>query len=287
MKHKEQDLIMKGFLMRTLSAALALLICLCPVSAWPESEAMDGYYDLHQIVSAEDGETAVLLMDRTYYSGETIYKGGTGRPLNGACAMHCASVLISNMRGEIVTGQQVAKANNRDIRDERRWTPFVSWGKVTSAFGISMFTEDLAQYGNYLKNHRFKTDERRAKKMARIVEIYRDCAGSAGLMLHFNSSGRLNGSGNHRHAVVLVGYIERNGEIVDLLINDSSVAAPAGACVRMSQSSLPEPIIGAKKLKKAVDSGEDVAMVLMDYAVSCRWIIDDNERGSLETAVNR
>ena len=263
-------------MMRSLAVVLSLLLCLSPLCARAEAAPMDGYYDLREIVSADEGETAVLLMDSSYYSGDLIYKGRTGRPLNGACAMHCAAVLISNMRGEIVTGQQVAKANNRDIHDERRWTPFVSWGKVASAFGISMFTEDLAQYGIYLKNHKYKTDERRAKKMARIVEIYHDCAGSAGLMLHFNSSGKLNGSGNHRHAVVLVGYIERDSKIVDLLINDSSVAAPAGACVRMSRSSLPEPIIGKKKYKKAIESGEDIAMLLMDYAVSCRWILDNN-----------
>ena len=269
------------------AAFLTLLLCLGLISARAETAPMDGYYDLQQVVSAEEGETAVLLIDHSYYSGDQIYKGSTGRPLNGACAMHCAAVLISNMRGEVVTGQQVAKANNRDIRDERRWTPFVSWGKVASAFGIGVSTEDLARYGNYLKNHRVGTAQRRAMKMARIVEIFRERAGSAGLAIHFNSSGRLNGSGNHRHAVVLVGYIERGGEIVDLLINDSSVAAPAGACVRMSRSSLPEPIIGAKKYKKAVEAGEDIAMLLMDYAVSCRWITDNNEGSQLETAADR
>ena len=267
------------------AALLILLTALYPVPASAEETAMDGYYDLKEIVSVNEGETAVLFLERSYYSGDQIYKGRTGRPLNGACAMHCAAVLISNLRGEAVTGQQVAKANNRDIHNEKRWTPFVSWGKVASAFDISVRTEDLAQYGNYLKNHRFKTGERRAMKMARIVEIYRDRAENVGMMIHFNSSGRLNGSGNHRHAVVLMGYIERDGDIVDLLINDSSVPAPVGACVRMSRSSLPEPIIGAKKYRKAVEDGEDIAMLLMDYAVSCRWIVSDSEGGSIETAV--
>ena len=269
-----------GFLAGCLAVLMLLQVVSCPVPASAENAPMDGYYDLSAIAAADEGETAVLLMDSSYYSGDMIYKGRTGRPLNGACAMHCASVLISNLRGEIVTGQEVARANNRDIRDERRWTPFVSWGKVASQFDISVRTEDLAQYGNYLKNHKIRTDERRARKMARIVEIYRDRAKNVGMMIHFNSSGKLNGSGNHRHAVVLVGYIERDGEIVDLLINDSSVAAPGGACVRMSRSSLPEPIIGAKKYMKALESGEDIAMLLMDYAVSCRWIVRDGEGDS-------
>ena len=169
-------------------------------------------------------------------------------------------------------------SNNRDIKNEKRWTPFVSWGKVASAFGVDLHTANIAQYGDNLKRRGVRDDERRAMKMARIVEVYRSSGQNGGMMVHFNSSGRLNGSGTHRHAVVLVGYIERGGEIVDLLVNDSSVAAPAGACVRMSESSLPLSIIGARKLKKAEDKGEDIAMILMDYAVSCRWATLDDKQ---------
>ena len=249
---------------------LLLLAFLC-LPAQAEETRMDGFYELKPLVSEREGETAVLLMERSYYSGDMIFKGNTSRPLNGACALHCGAVLISNLHGETVTGQQVAKANNRDIRNEARWTPYVSWGKVASAFGIGVHTSDLAQYGNSLKNHGVKTGDRRVRKMEHIVEIYRNSVEAGGMMIHFNSSGRLNGSGIHRHAVVLVGYIERDGRIADLLVNDSSVPAPEGVCIRMSESSLPVSIIGQKKLDKALDGGEDIAMLLMDYAVSCRW----------------
>ena len=249
---------------------LLLLAFLC-LPAQAEETRMDGFYELKPLVSEREGETAVLLMERSYYSGDMIFKGHTSLPLNGACALHCGAVLISNLHGETVTGQQVAKANNRDIRNEARWTPYVSWGKVASAFGIGVHTSDLAQYGNSLKNHGVKTGDRRVRKMEHIVEIYRNSVEAGGMMIHFNSSGRLNGSGIHRHAVVLVGYIERDGRIADLLVNDSSVPAPEGVCIRMSESSLPVSIIGQKKLDKALDGGEDIAMLLMDYAVSCRW----------------
>ena len=251
-------------------AALMLFMLLCP-AAMAEEAKMDGFYDLKPLIGEREGETAVLLLDRTYYSGETIYKGTTGRPLNGSCALHCGAVLISNLRGEIVTGQQVAKANNRDIKDARRWTPFVSWGKVASAFGVSVQTENLAQYGNNLKNKGIGAEERRARKMEHITEVFRTRSADGGLMIHFNSSGRLNGSGTHRHAVVMVGYIERDGQITDLLINDSSVPAPEGVCIRMSESSLPVSIIGQRRLDKVKAEGGDIAMLLMDYAVSCRW----------------
>ena len=242
-----------------------------------EETGTDGFYDLPQIVEERDGEHAVLLLDRTYYSGETIYKGSTRKPLNGACALHCAAVLISNLRQEAVTGQRVAKANNRDIRNDTSWTPFVSWGKVASAFGVSIQTANMAQYGERLKKRGVSTSERRMEKLERLLEIFRESAPDSGLIVHFNSSGRLNGSGTHRHAVVLMGYLEREGEIVDLLINDSSVLTPGGACVRMSESSLPVSILGKKKAERAEQAGENLTLVLMDYAVSCRWAVLENE----------
>ena len=237
----------------------------------------DGFYDLTALAEVREGEQAVLLVQRSYYSGETIYKGTTNKPLNGACALHCAAVLISNLRGEALTGQQVAKANNRDIRRETSWTPFVSWGKLSSAFHVGVKTQNVAQFSANLKQRGVKTRERRERKLEKILEIFREKAGNTGLILHFNSSGHLNGSGTHRHAVVLVGYVENGGEIVDLLVNDSSIPAPGGACVRMSESSLPVSILGKKKAEKTAAQGESLTLLLMDYAVSCRWIFEGEE----------
>ena len=110
------------------------------------------------------------------------------------------------------------------------------------------------------------------RKMARLVELLGQSAPDSGLVVHFNSSGRLNGSGTHRHAVVLIGWIERDGAIVDLLVNDSSIPAPLGVCVRMSESSLPVSILGKRKAGQADARGDNLAMILMDYAVSCRWV---------------
>ena len=258
------DLARKGL-------AVALALWLLTAAALADGGAGDGFYELGAIPQVGEGEEAVLLLERSYYSGDPVYKGKTDLPLNGACALHCGAVLISNLRGEMVTCQQVAQANNRDIRDDKRWTPFVSWGKVASAFGISLHTENIAQYGDYLRNHGIKKDDRRGMKMSHLVELFRDSGQNGGMMIHFNSSGRLNGSGTHRHAVVLVGYIQRDGQITDLLINDSSIPAPQGACVRMSASSLPASIIGEKQVDRLRSKGEDIAMILMDYAVSCRW----------------
>lgn len=266
MKH---SFITAGTVRKGLGMLLALW--LVTAAALADGGAGDGFYELGAIPRVQEGEEAVLLLERSYYSGDPVYKGKTDLPLNGACALHCGAVLISNLRGETVTCQQVAKANNRDIRDDKRWTPFVSWGKVASAFGISLHTENITQYGDYLRNHGIKKDERRLKKMSHLVELFQDSGQNGGMMIHFNSSGRLNGSGTHRHAVVLVGYIQRDGQITDLLINDSSIPAPQGACVRMSDSSLPASIIGEKQVDRLRSKGEDIAMILMDYAVSCRW----------------
>ena len=278
MKKREGNVLKKFDAKPRTAVFLALLALLFSFAALAEEAAGDGFYDLNPLVSVKEEENAVLFLERSYYSGEQIYKGTTRRPLNGACALHCGAVLISNLRDETVSGQQVAKANNRDIKNEKRWTPFVSWGKVASAFGVDLHTANIAQYGDNLKRRGVRDDERRAMKRARIVEVYRSSGQNGGMMVHFNSSGRLNGSGTHRHAVVLVGYIERGGEIVDLLVNDSSVAAPAGGCVRRSEASPPLSIIGARKLKKAEDKGEDIAMMLMDYAVSCRWATLDDKQ---------
>ena len=262
---------------RAITALLLAVLLAGQACCLAEYTGADAFYDLSALPVLSEGETARLLLSRSYYSGETVYKGSTTKPLNGACALHCAAVVISNLRGSAVSGQQVAKANNRDIRNDSRWTPYVSWGKVASAFDISVHTEDMAQYGNRLKQRGVKSAERRRQKMARLVELFEEHAAGSGLIVHFNSSGVLNGSGTHRHAVVLMGVVERGGEAVDLLINDSSVAAPGGACVRMSESSLPLSIMGKRKAEQAAAKGENLALLLMDYAVSCRWIADAAE----------
>ncbi len=255
---------------------LGLMACLAALAAAAAAEsAPDGFYSLTPNGIAAD-ETAMLLLERSYYSGETIYKGSTGKPLNGACALHCAAVVISNLTGEAVSGQRIAAANNRDIRREASWTPFVSWGKIASAFQVSFHTENMAQYGSNLKNRGVKTAERRLRKAERLAALLGERSPDGGLIVHFNSSGQLNGSGAHRHAVVLMGYVTRDGALVDLLVNDSSLPAPEGVCVRMSASSLPESILGARKAAQARERGDNLTMLLMDYAVSCRWA-DINE----------
>ena len=247
---------------------LWLILALCLPRAWAEG---DGFYTLDGLVSADEDETVVLLLDRTYYSGDTIYRGTTLKPLKGSCALHCAAVVFSNLRGEGISGQQIAAANNRDIRQASSWTPFVSWGKLSSQFGFTVHTTNMAQYGANLKKHGVKTVERRQQKMARLTEIFETSGSGGGLIVHFNSSGQLNGSGAHRHAVVLMGYIVENGQVTDLLVNDSSLPAPQGVCVRMSRSSLPVSILGQRRVDQAAANGDNLAMILKDYAVSCRW----------------
>ena len=260
--------------MRAVRVALALALVGAMLLPLARAEG-DGFYVLEGMAAAEAGETVHLTLEKTYYSGDTIYKGSTGKPLNGSCALHCAAVVISNLRGEEVTGQRVAAANNRDIRQEKSWTPFVSWGKVAGQFGVGIRTENMAQYSANLKRRGVKTSERRERKMARLAEILDASAPDGGLIVHFNSSGQMNGNGSHRHAVVLIGYITAGDRIVDLLVNDSSLPAPEGVCVRMSRSSLPESILGRKRTEKALHSGDSLAMILMDYAVSCRWVIKE------------
>ena len=72
--------------------------------------------------------------------------------------------------------------------------------------------------------------------------------------------------------MVLLGYILRDKQVVDLLISDSNVKAPEGACVRLSQSSLPLSILGKKAFKKASENGDSLALLTMDYIVSYRYI---------------
>ena len=253
-----------------------LLICLLllfPLLSPAEEEAVlpDTWYELSPLVQKEEGEAAMLLLPRSYYSGEQIYKGNTGLPLSGACVLHCASVVLSNLSGQEITGQEVTAANNRDIREPRRWVNYVSWGKLATRYQVDFYSYDLAQYNTNLKNSGIRKDERRHNKIETLAEAMNQLGGNAGLILHFNVSGRLNGSG-HRHAVVLLGYILKDRQVTDLLISDSNVPAPQGACVRLSQSSLPLSMLGKKALNKAVENGDNLALLMMDYVVSYRYV---------------
>ena len=59
--------------------------------------------------------------------------------------------------------------------------------------------------------------------------------------------------------------------LVLMLIKVGPSGDPFAIASVIVYASLPLSIIGAKKLQKAIDKGESVAMILMDYAVSCRW----------------
>ena len=129
----------------------------------------------------------------------------------------------------------------------------------------------MVQYGTWLKNTGVRKDERRHNKIETLAEALNQHGQDTGIILHFNASGQLNGSG-HRHAVVLLGYILKDKQVVDLLISDSNVKAPEGACVRLSRSSLPLSMLGKKAFKKANENGDNLALLMMDYIVSYRYI---------------
>ncbi len=248
-----------------------LLLILAPTAALAgDAGGPDGFYELRPIVALNEGETAVLAMETSYYSGETVYKGKTGKVLSGACALHCGAVMISNLKGTEVTGQQVTKANNRDIREESHWIPFVSWGKVAKAFQVDFRGANMAQYRARQKKKGTTKESRRIDVMRTLISALETYAPASGLAMHFNSTGRQNGSG-HKHAVVLLGYIEKDGVPVDLLLTDSSIAPPLGACVRLSESSLPVSMLGQKKADAARLNGDNLAYLMMDYVVSYRY----------------
>ncbi len=254
-----------------------LLICLMIMfsqAAWAEEDETflpDTWYDLSSIAQTEEGEAMMLVLPRSYYSGEPVYKGNTGLPLSGACALHCASVLISNLAGEEITGQEITAANNRDIRDPRHWVNYVAWGKLATRYQVDFYSFNMVQYGTWLKNTGVRKDERRHNKIETLAEALNQHGQDTGIILHFNASGQLNGSG-HRHAVVLLGYILKDKQVVDLLISDSNVKAPEGACIRLSRSSLPLSMLGKKAFKKANENGDNLALLMMDYIVSYRYI---------------
>ena len=261
--------------MKKLIALVLIGIFLCQF-ALAEETVTDGYYDLRPLLQLKEGEEAFLTIDRSYYSGDTVYKGRTGKVLTGACALHCGAVMISNLTGREATGQQVAKANNRDIREESRWIPFVSWGKVARAFHVDFKGYNMASYRSHQKKKGTTRESRRIDVMKTLIEAMKTYASTSGLAMHYNSTGRTNGSG-HKHAVVLLGYIEKDGVPVDLLLTDSSVPAPQGACVRLSESSLPNSMLGQKKADAARLNGDNLAYLMMDYVVSYRYCFEPSD----------
>ncbi len=255
--------------MKRLLTFLLLLSLLVPACAEEAARLPDTTYELAPLVTLSEGEELVLTLQSSYYSGETVYKGSTGKVLTGACALHCAAVVITNLTGKTVTAQEAARANNISKTSGKYWSAFVSWGKLGNSFGVDFESFDLAQYGSRLRANGTDKVERRQKKLDMIVEALENYAGASGLIVHFNATGQLNGSGK-RHAVVVVGYIQKDGVVTDLLLSDSSVPAPAGACVRLSQSSLPLSMLGEKRLAKTAES--ELAALMMDYAVSYRYV---------------
>ena len=254
--------------MKRLLIFFLLLFLIVPACA-EDSTLPDTTYDLAPLVTLKEGEELHLTLESSYYSGETVYKGSTGKVLTGACALHCAAVTITNLTGKTVTGQDAARANNVSKTSGKYWSAFVSWGKLGNSFGVDFESFNLAQYGARLRANGVGTTERRQKKLDTIVEALETYASKSGLIVHFNATGKLNGSGK-RHAVVVVGYIKKDDAVSDLLLSDSSVPAPTGACVRLSQSSLPLSMLGEKKLAKTEES--DLPAILMDYAVSYRYV---------------
>ena len=257
--------------MKRTAVFLLCLFFIFPARALEETPASipDATYALLPLIEKKEGEETVLALESSYYSGETVYKGTTSTPLTGACALHCAAVVITNLSGETVTAQQVAKANNISKTSARYWRAFVAWGKLESAYRVRFDCFDMAQYGSRLKANGVKTDDRRRGKLDALISALNEKGAGVGLIVHFNSTGKLNGSGK-KHAVVVLGYIKKNGVVTDLLISDSSVAPPSGACVRLSESSLPLSMLGEKKLAKA--DRETLALQMMDYVVSYRFI---------------
>ena len=248
---------------------LALLLC-APAAAAEQQDA--GWFTLAEIALVQPWEQAVLPFSRSYYSGETVYKGGSAAELAGSCAIHAASVVLSNSRGEPVSAQQIARINNATVRNEADWSNYVAWGRIGKPFQLDFSGMNLADERKQLRAQGLSGEALRRGLMQRVAALFDEHGSSTGLILHFNNSGELNGAGT-RHVVVMLGYITEDGEVCDLLLSDSSVPAPEGACVRLSQSSVPRAMLGERSFTQLAGDGEDMALLPMDMLVSCRWLI--------------
>ena len=248
----------------------ALLILLLAVGlARAEAPAQPPYYDLQGLIELKEGEELRLALPTTYYSNGVVYKGDTKTELTGACALHCAAVVLSNRLGRTIGAQEVAAANNVSIKKARYWRAYVAWGKLEKAYGVYFSSFDMAQFGLRLKARGVKTAQRRQEKLSAVAAALDSYGQGTGLVIHFNSAKQLNGAGR-RHAVVVMGYILKDGVVTDLIVNDSSGVAPLGAASRLAESVLPHGMLGEKALKQT--DPDTLPLLLMDYLVSYRWI---------------
>lgn len=262
----------KSFLKALLLFFLCTLI-LAPTAHAQEQLVSPPFYTLRDIFEVRENEEAHFALETSYYSGELVYKGATDAPLTGACVLHCSAVVMSNRFGYAVPVQEVAKANNKTIRKAKNWTAFVTWGRLESSFQVRFSPSyNMAQFLSRQKANGVKLAQRRQAAMEEIVSALHLYADNTGLIIHFNSTGTSNGSGK-RHAVVVMGYILENGVVSDLIVNDSSLEAPLGVAVRLSESSVPLSMLREKGLEQA--DKETLAMQMMDYLVSYRYLERD------------
>ncbi len=261
--------------MRRIWLLLCCLVFACGTVCAEKTGEPDGWYETRINADIAAWEEAVLPFASSYYSGETVYKGSTRDELYGACALHSASVVITNQTGEVHTAQEMAAANNAGARYASSWTNYVAWGKTGSRFGFDFSTANLALVRQHMA--RVSDAQRRADMLQEVARLFDENGSHGGLILHFNSSQELNGAGT-RHVVVMLGYVLEEDTVCDLLINDSSVPAPQGVCVRLSQSSLPKAMLGEKRCAELSEDGENMALRMMDYIVSGRWLVQAGQQ---------
>lgn len=259
--------------MKRLLGLLLAALFLMGAAAAEDAAAGDGYYDLAQLVSLDAGETAVLLNASSWYSGDAVYRAKTQRTLPGSCVLHCVSVMLTNARGSAVTAQEVAQANNAGVK-AASWSANVTWSRVEKQFVALFGSESLVAFDRQLRLEGVARNERRQRKMAYIASLAEQYGRGVGVLVHFNSSGSINGGGR-RHGVVVLGYIMRDGRVTDLLISDSATPAPQGACVRMSRSVVPHSMLGDRGLKNRTP--EEALLLAMDGAVSCRYLMGEDD----------
>lgn len=251
---------------------LAIMFCLLlaiPAGRGEEPVIIDAFYPLEAHETAEE-EEVYFCRDSSYYSGAPVYKGATSQELPGACVLHSAAVLISNLRNTPCTAQEAALANNKGYNSPRNWTSIVVWGRIAGAFSVQFQPESMSEYRSRLKARGVKKNERSEMMLDKLRQMLETHGDGIGLMLHFNSTGKSNGDGR-MHTVVLVGYVKKGDKIVDLIVNDCNVAPPEGVCVRLRDSTLPKAMIGEKKLSGMTDA--EVVTALMETLVTCRWVV--------------
>ena len=253
--------------------AWCMVVC-CLVSATftpaIAEQLLENQYIINEMFTHKEGEEIVLLAPISFYSGDIVYKGNSGLELGGACVMHAASLMISNLHGEETHVQEIAVANNKGYNKDRNWTPYVSWGRIETPFHVDFTSFDLVRFSRNLNKSQYPTqDDKRQAKMQSCLEALTNHGKNLGIMLHFNQTKSINGVGR-RHTVVLLGVVKKDGKIIDFIVSDSSVPAPEGIAIRMSESTLPTTLIPEKQL--ATLDKEDLPFLLIDFLVSYRYI---------------